>query len=159
MAIDPSNVGRTYGPFQYTLGAEKMREFAFAIAGAVPSSSFGGAAPEGLNPLFWDEEAARKGPYGTLVAFPTFAVNFAMKPFTEAVTDSRLGIDLVKLVHGEQAFEFHDVMRAGDVMTSRGTLTGIFEKAGMDFVVMQTESTNQHGKKVVSATWTAVIKR
>ncbi len=159
MPVDPSNVGREYGPFTYTLGVEKMREFAYAVAGGVPSSAFGGSAPEGLNPLFWDEEAAKAGPHGAVVAFPTFAVNFAMKPFTEAVTDPRLTINLVKLVHGEQEFEFFEVMRAGDVMTSKGRLTKIFDKGGMDFVVMETESHNQHGKLVVRGTWTAVIKR
>lgn len=159
MPIDPSNIGREYGPYTYALGAEKMREFAFAVAGGVPSSSFGGKPPAGLNPLYWDAEAARAGKYGALVAFPTFAVNFAMRPFTDAVTDPRLGINLVKLVHGEQAFEFLDVMREGDVMTTRGTLTEVYDKANMDFVVMQTESHNQHGKLVVKATWTAVIRR
>ena len=159
MAIDPSNIGRVYGPYRYELGLEKMREFAVAISGGVPSSSFGGRPPKDLNPLFWDEEAAKQGPYGAVVAFPTFAVNFAMKPFTEAVTDKRLGINLVKLVHGEQAFEFFDVMRAGDVMTTSGKLTEIFEKANMDFVTMETESTNQHGKLVVKGTWTAVIRK
>lgn len=159
MPIDPSNIGREYGPYRYTLGVEKMREFAFAIAGGVPSSSFGGKAPKGLNPLFWDEAAAKAGPYGKIVAFPTFAVNFAMKPFTEAVTDPRLGINLVKLVHGEQAFEFHDVMREGDVITTVGKLTEIYDKANMDFVAMETESRNQDGKLVVKGTWTAVIRR
>ena len=159
MAIDPSNIGRVYGPYTYKLGLEKMREFAYAVAGGVPSSSFGGRPPPGLNPLFYDEEAAKAGPWGRVVAFPTFAVNFAMKPFTEAVTDPRLGINLVKLVHGEQSFEFHDVMRDGDVMTTTGKLTEIYEKANMDFVVMETESINQDGKKVVTATWTAVIRR
>lgn len=159
MPIDPSNIGREYGPYTYELGAEKMREFAFAISGGVPSSSFGGKPPAGLNPLFWDADAAKKGPHGALVAFPTFAVNFAMRPFTEAVTDPRLGINLVKLVHGEQSFEFFDVMRAGDVMTTRGTLTEIYDKANMDFVVMETVSTNQHGKVVVKGTWTAVIRK
>jgi acyl dehydratase len=159
MAIDPSNVGREYGPFQYTIGLEKMREFAWAVAGGIPSSSFGGGAPEGLNPLFFDEQAAKAGPWGAVVAFPTFCVNFAMKPFTEAVTDPRLNIDLMKLVHGEQEFEFGEVMRAGDVVTSKGRLTRIFERANMDFVVMETESVNQHGKLVVKGTWTVVIRR
>lgn len=157
--IDQSNLGRVYGPFRYELGVEKMREFAFAISGGVPSSSFGGKAPEGLNPMFWDEEAAKAGKYGAVVAFPTFATTFAMKPFTEAVTDPRLGINLVKLVHGEQSFEFFDVMRAGDVMTTTGKLTEIYEKASMDFVVMETESVNQHGKLVVKGTWSAVIRK
>ncbi len=159
MAIDPSNVGREYGPFKYEVGLEKLREFAFAVAGGVPSSSFGGRPPEGLNPLLWDEDAAKAGPYGAVIGFPTFAANFAMRPFTEAVTDPRLGIDLVKLVHGEQEFEFLEPVRAGDVLVTSGTLTKIFEKANMDFVQMVTESKNQHGRIAVRATWTAVIRR
>lgn len=159
MSIPQTNLNRVYGPYRYALGAEKMREFAYAVAGGVPSSSFGGKPPKGLNPLYWDEAAAKAGKYGALVAFPTFAVNFAMKPFTEAVMDPRLGINLVKLVHGEQTFEFHDVMREGDVMTTTGKLIEIYAKANMDFVVMQTESVNQHGKLVVKGIWTAVIRK
>lgn len=159
MPLDPKHVGREYGPYTYALGVEKMREFAFAVSGGVPSSNFGGGAPSDLNPLFWDEEAAKKGPCGAVIAFPTFAVNFAMKPFTDACTDPALEIDFVRIVHGEQEFEFHEVMRAGDVLTTRGRITRIYDKANLDFLVMETESVNQHGKKVLTATWTAVVRR
>ncbi len=159
MPVDPSNVGREWGPYRYEAGLEKMREFAIAVAGGVPSSAFGGEVPAGLNPLLWNEEAAKAGPHGAVVAFPTFPAAFAMRPFTEAVTDPKLGIDLVKLVHGEQEFEFLEVIRAGDVLTTTGKLTKIFEKAGMDFVVMETETKNQHGRVALRATWTAVIRR
>jgi acyl dehydratase len=158
MPLEPSHVGREYGPYGYVLGAEKMREFAFAIAGGLPSSTFGRPPPD-LNPLFYDEEAARRGPYGELIAFPTFAVNFAMKPFTEALADPELEVELIRVVHGEQEFEFHEVMRAGDVMSTRGRIARIQEKGNLTFVAMHTESHNQHGRLVVTGTWTAVVRR
>ena len=78
MAIDPKYVGKKYGPFTYTCGLEKMREFAYAVGGGVPSSSFGGSMPSDLHPYLYDEKVAKAGPYGGVIAFPTFAVTFAL---------------------------------------------------------------------------------
>jgi acyl dehydratase len=158
MAIDPKYVGKTYGPTKYVIGLEKMREFAYAVGGGVPSSGFGAGAPDGLHPLLWDEAAAEKGPYKTPIAFPTFPVAFAMAPFGQAVTDPELGINLLMLVHGEQEFEIFDVMRPGDVMITTGKITQIYEKASKDFLVVETESRNQSGKLVIRGVWTAVIR-
>jgi acyl dehydratase len=159
MPLDPSYVGRTYGPFTYQLGLEKMREFAVAVAGGVPSSVFRDEPPAGLSPLLFDEVAARKGPYRAVIAFPTFAAAFAMRPFSAAVRDPALGIDLSLLVHGEQELEFGAPMRAGDLLTTRGEIVRIFEKASLDFLVVRTESTNQDGAVAVRGVWTAVIRR
>jgi acyl dehydratase len=158
MPIDKKHLGKSYGPCTYTLGIEKMREFAKVIGGGVPSSGFMGEMPKDVNPLLHDEKVAKDGPYGSVIAFPTFAVNFAIAPFAEAVLDPELGINLVRLVHGEQQFEIFDVMRPGDVMTTTGKITNINAKAGMDFITVETESKNQTGKLVVRGTWTAVIK-
>jgi hypothetical protein len=62
------------------------------------------------------------------------------------------------VVHGEQDLEFFDVMRPGDVMTTTGRIGQIFDKAGMSFLVVESESVNQHQKKVVRGVWTAVIR-
>ncbi len=159
MPIDRKYVGKRYGPTTYVIGVEKLREFAYAIAGGVPSMGFTGAgAPAGLNPLLYDEDAAQKGPYGALIGLPNFAVVFAIAPFGEAITDPALGIDVTRLVHGEQEFEFFDVLRAGDVITSTGVITELFDKVGKDFLRVTTESTNQAGKLVVRGSWLAVIR-
>lgn len=157
MSIDPKHVGRKYGPFTYELGLEKMREFAFAIGGGHPGM---GATepPEGLDPVLYDAEAGKKSRYGSVIAFPSFAVVFAIRPFSAAATDPALGINLLMLVHGEQELELFDVMRPGDVMTTTGAITHIFQKAGKDFLTVVTESTNQAGTLVVRGTWMAVIR-
>jgi acyl dehydratase len=94
-----------------------------------------------------------------VIAFPTFAVTFAIAPFAAAVSDPEIGIDLLMLVHGEQEFEFFEVMKPGDVMTTTGTITQIFEKSQKDFLVVVSESKNQNGKLLVRGTWTAVVRR
>lgn len=158
MAIDRKHVGREYGPYRYELGLEKMREFAFAVGGAVPMAGYA-EAPAGLSPLLYDEARAKEGRYGSVIASPTFCVTFAIRPFVDAVADPQLGINLLMLVHGEQDFELFDVMRPGDVMTTTGRITEISEKAGKDFVTVVTESKNQTGKLVVRGTWMAVIRQ
>lgn len=158
MALDPKLIGRQYGPFQYRIGLEKMREFAYVIAGGSPAIGFSGPPP-GLNPVLYDESAGKASRYGSVIAFPTFAVTFAIKGFSAALSDPELNLNLLMLVHGEQDFEFFDVMRDGDVMTTTGELKELFSKAGKDFVIVQTESKNQTGKLVVRGTWTAVIRK
>ncbi len=158
MPIDPRFVGKKYGPFTYHIGLEKMREFAYAVGGGVPASAFA-SPPEALDPLLYDEKTAKAGPYGSVIAFPTFAVTFAIAPFAAAVSDPEIGINLLMVVHGEQEFEFFDVMKPGDVMTTAGSITEIYEKSQKDFLVVVSESKNQQEKLLVRSTWTAVIRR
>ena len=102
--IDPRHVGRRYGPFRYVVGLEEIRDFAVTLAGGVPGRVFAGAPPEAPHPWYVDEEAARASRHGGVVAPPTFCVRFAMQPFALACSDPALGIELVKVLHGEQAF-------------------------------------------------------
>ncbi len=152
MAIDTKNIGNKYGPTTYVVGAEKLREFAYAVAGGVPSMGFSGEGPpEGLLPQLHEAQG--------LVGFPSFANVFAIAPFGQAVSDPKLGINLLMLVHGEQEYEFFEPVQPGDVITTTGEIVDIFEKQAKDFVTVVTESKNQHGKLVVRGRWLAVIRQ
>lgn len=158
MALDKRFIGREYGPFVYTIGAEKVREFTLAIGGAVPGAGTPGEPLPHVSPLLHDAQAAKAGPYGDVIAFPSFAVVFAIRPFSAALSDSEMGIDIQRVVHGEQELEFLDVMRPGDVLTTTGRIADIYEKARMGFVIVTTESRNQRGEVVVKGTWTGVVR-
>lgn len=159
MALDRKFIGREYGPFTYEAGAEKMREFAYAIGGGIPSTGFSATRPpEGLSPLLFDAEAGKASAYGSIIGFPSFAVTFAIRPFADACIDPELQVNLLRLVHGEQQFEFHEVVKPGDVLTTRGKITDIVAKRSLDFLEVTTETHNQHGKLVVRAKWTAIIR-
>lgn len=152
-------VGRKYGPFTYEVGVEKLREFAYAVGGTVPSLSFSGVgAPEGLHPWLHDKDAGRASPYGSIVAMPNFAVVYAIAPFGKACTDPDLDVNLLMLVHGEQEFEFLEVVRPGDTISTTGEISELYSKKGLDFLTVTTESVNQHGRTVTRAKWSAVIR-
>lgn len=158
MALDKRLIGREYGPFSYTLGAEKMREFALALGGATPGAGTPGEPPAHVSPLLHDAQAAKAGPYGDLIAFPSFAVVFAIRPFSAAIADPELKINFQRLVHGEQELEFLEVMRPGDVMTTTGRISDLYDKARMGFIVVTSETRNPHGAVVVKGTWTAIVR-
>ena len=133
MPIDKKYIGKNYGPTTYVVGAEKLREFAYAISGGVPSMGFTGTgAPKGLNPLLHDAAAAKAGPYGDLIGLPNFAVVFSIAPFGQAVTDPELVRRCADRWGSQAIVVAMDVRRTPsnwEVVTRGGrTRTGIFAR-------------------------------
>jgi acyl dehydratase len=157
--VDRAHLHRRYGPYVYGVGREDLRNFTAAVAGGIPGRAFSSSVPELAHPFTWDEEAARKGPHGGLVAPPGYATVFAIEPFTAAVSDPALGLDLVRLLHGEQELEWLEPVRPGDRLVTVGEITRIDERGNMDVVDVTTTTTNQHDRTVVRGVWTAVIRR
>ncbi len=157
MAVDPSLVGRRWGPFRYTVGLEKLREYVAAISGGASLLGLGGL-PDDVHPVLHDEAAAALGPYRSVIGFPTFAVTFAMAPFGAAMLDPALGVDLLRLVHGEQEFEFLEVLRPGDVLVTHGELVSVSKRGRHEVLLVLTESVNQHGKTAVRGRFTGLVR-
>jgi acyl dehydratase len=157
VAVDPRHVGRRYGPYRFTVGLEHLRDFVAATGMGVPGRVLR-SPPREAHPWTWDEQAAASSPHGGLVAPPSYAATFAIEPFSAACTDPALGIDLVRLVHGEQEFEWLGPVRPGDVLATTGEITAIRTKGPLDFVEVTTTSVNQRDETVVRGVWTAVIR-
>lgn len=157
MSIDRKHLGRRYGPYRFTVGIEHVRDFVAATGGGVPGQVFA-APPERAHPWTWDEDAARASPYGGIVAPPAFAAAFAITPFAKACSDPELEVNVLRLVHSEQEFEFLEVVRPGDVLETSGEITGIRERGNLDFLEVSTTTTNQRGVPVVRGVWTAIIR-
>jgi acyl dehydratase len=155
--IDRAHVGKRYGPYLYAVGREDVRDFSAAVGGGVPGHVLS-SPPDRAHPLTWDEEAARAGPHGGLVAPPGFAAAYAIEPFARALADPALGVDLVRVVHGEQELEWLEPVRPGDVLTTSGEITRIDARGPLEFVTVTTASANQHGRTVLRGEWTAVIR-
>ena len=145
MDLDKKFIGRKYGPVAYEIGREKIAEYALAI--------------KNPDPHYVDEEFARKTPYGGIIAPPTFAVVYAGKLIVPFFFDSELNLNLAMLVHGEQEFEFHEIVRPRDVITTSGEIAGIVNKEKLDVVTLRGESRNQNGVLVCTATFTFVIRK
>jgi acyl dehydratase len=144
LAIKTELVGKSHPPFEYEVGREKIREYAWAVGEH--------------NPVHLDPEAARAAGFANVVAPPMFCVVYSAGAMAPAVLDPELGINLALMVHGGQEFEWSEPVVAGDVITTRVTITELYEKNGMEFYVWQSESTNQHGAQVVKGTWTNIVR-
>ena len=136
--------GKTYPPFEYEVGREKIREYARAVGED--------------NPVHLDPEAARAAGFRNVVAPPMFAVVYSAPAVGPAILDPELGINLMMMVHGSQEFEWNEPVVAGDVITTEARIKDIYDKNGMKFYVFQSESKNQDGKTTVKGTWTNIVR-
>ena len=83
---------------------------------------------------------------------------FVAVMWSAAVLDPALGVDLLRLVHGGQDFEFLEVLRPGDVLTTHGELVDVSMHGRNEVLVVSTESVNQHGRPAVRGRFTGVIR-
>jgi acyl dehydratase len=150
-------LGRKWGPFRYVMGAEKMREYAVAISGGVPSYMSTGL-PEDLHPVLYDEARAPRMRWGSVIAFPMFAVLFSIAPAQAALLDPAMEVDVFRVLHGEQEFEFREVLRPGDVLLTTGTLESRSVRGKNELFVIRTDSVNQHGRLAVRGRFTAFVR-
>lgn len=100
------------------------------------------------NPLYTDEAAAAKGPYGGLIASPTFVTKLRANKFTPEHLPKfgKVGFD------GGRDLELYEPVRPGDQLTMLSTIHDIYEKTGrtgsMYFIVIRNEVKNQKGEKI-----------
>lgn len=127
MVVDQSLVGRSFPPTRpYEVSTEKVREFA-AAAGVA-----------------WDG-----GPVPP--TFPVVLAFEAMNAFLETV-----GIDLSRIVHGDQKFRYERPVRTGDVLTATLTVASVRSIGGNDVIGTTSEVTDVDGRLVCATTATLV---
>jgi acyl dehydratase len=145
MAIDTKHIGKTYPSYTYEVGREKIKEYAKAI--------------KNPDPHYMDEEFAKKSKYGTIIAPPTFVVVIGAYLIEPIFYDKELDLNLMMLVHGEQEFEFYEVIKSGDQITTTARIADIKNKEKLDVIAVELNSVNQHGKNVCKGTYTFVVRK
>jgi acyl dehydratase len=144
LAADDSKKGKTYPPFEYEVGREKIREYANAVGED--------------NPVYRDRDAAKAAGFRDVVAPPMFAVVYSTGSVAPGVLDPELGINLARMLHGSQEFVWGEPVCAGDTITTTTTLKDLYERAGMEFYVFESVSQNQDGQEVARGTWTNIVR-
>jgi len=144
VAADTSKIGKSYPPFEYEVGREKIREYANAIGEE--------------SDVHQDGEAARAAGFRNVVAPPMFAVVYSAGAMAPAILDPELGINLPMMLHGSQEFVWDQPVCAGDTITTEATVKDISEKDDKSFFVFESVSTNQEGQEVVRGTWTNIVR-
>ena len=142
--LDQQYIGHQFPPFTAEVEKGRLRLFAKAIGET--------------NPIYTDEAAARDAGYRTIPAPPTFTMVLDMDgPELLPVLDL-LQLDIARILHGNQEFEYFQPIYAGDQITVTARIADMFDKKGgaLDFVVMEHSYTNQEGELVAKATSTLV---
>jgi acyl dehydratase len=112
------------------------------------------------NPIYFDEKAARDAGHPALPAPPTFL--FCLQTMAPGDDDvmGKLGINIGQVLHGEQQFTNHKPIYAGDIITVKTKIADMYEKKGgaLEFIVQDTEASNQKGEKVGVARTVIVVR-
>jgi acyl dehydratase len=137
-------IGKTYEPFDYEVGREKIREYANAVGET--------------NPVYFDRAAAQDAGFRDVVAPPMFAVVYSAGSVGPPIFDPEVGIDFMRMVHGGQEFVWSEPVCSGDTITTQTTFKDFSEKDGRKFYVFESVSKNQDGQEVVRGTWTNIVR-
>jgi acyl dehydratase len=126
MPVDQSLVGRRFPPTRPYVVTEEGLREFAAATGG----EYAGKAP---------------ATYPTVLAFD------ALNAFLEGE-----GIELARIVHGEQKFAYERSIVAGDVLSATLTVAGLRQIAGNDIITTSSEITDEAGALVCTAGATLV---
>ena len=140
-------IGIESKPSVYEIQKEPIRRWAEAIGDA--------------NPLYHDEEYARKSRFGEIVAPPGMVNNYLF-PVKVGGPPPQVKSPFWRQLNGGNEYEFLKPIKAGDVLTSTTKLVDLQERQGrpgighMLFQVIETTFKNQNGEVVAKTRNTGI---
>jgi len=144
--LDRSHIGHKFNAHSVEIEKGRLRFFAKAIGET--------------NPIYSDEEAAKKAGYRSIPVPPTFpfSIDLESPEFLPVLT--LLEMDIGRILHGSQDFEYFQSICAGDVITCQTEIKDMFDKKGgaLEFVVLETTYTNKDGEIVVKTSQSLVYR-
>jgi hypothetical protein len=129
MPLNPGLAGRTYPPVEFLLDAERIREFATAV----------GHPSDDVPP--------------TIVTVPEIAAGLA-----NVLADPELGLDLSRVLHGEQEYEWGHPFTVGERVLAEATIEDVRTKAGLEILRLRTDLRDEAGRTVVVARSTLIVR-
>ena len=150
MAINRNHVGVVSEPRVVDVEKGQLRFFAKATGQT--------------DPIYFADEAARAAGHPAIPAPPTFLFSLHLgapaKRGDIFDAENGIGIDMRRILHGEQRFTYYRPFHAGDRMTLTTTTIDIYEKKGgaLEFIVQDTSATNAKGELCTEMRVTTVVR-
>ncbi|MBX0326926.1 MaoC family dehydratase N-terminal domain-containing protein [Oscillochloris sp. ZM17-4] len=147
--ISADTLGRSFGPYTYTVERERVRLLAAAVGE--------------LAPAYHDLAAARAAGLPDLPAPPTLATCYGLWANPALLADlAALGAPLPRLLHGEQSYSYHAPVFAGDTLRSTTTVVGLEQKRGQsgpfELLTLETRLHNQRGELAIVDRLVVVVR-
>ena len=148
--FDTSKIGQSFPPFTVEVERGKIRELALAIGDD--------------NPIYSSREAAQEAGYPDVPLYPTSPTTFVfwgnMKMVGQLVS---LGINVMRILHGEEEYEYLAPIYPGDTLTGVMTLVDGKSRQGqggssMDILTTEIRYTNQHNQPVLNARQVIIVR-
>jgi len=148
--FDKSKIGHSFPPFTIEVERGKIRELAIAIGDD--------------NPIYQSRAAAQAAGYDDVPLSPTAPTMFGFWGNTRLGGELlSLGLNVMRILHGEEEYEYLAPIYPGDVLTGVTTIAdGKTRQSGsgssMDIVTMETRYTNQRGDPVLNAREVIIVR-
>jgi acyl dehydratase len=148
--FDTSKIGQSFAPFTIEVERGKIRELALAVGDR--------------NPIYQSKEAAQAAGYPDVPLFPTAPTMFGFWGNANMGRELiNLGVNVMRILHGEEEYEYLAPIYPGDVLT--GTTTLVEGKSrtsssgsSMDILTLETRFTNQRQQPVLNAREVIVVR-
>ncbi len=148
--FDTSKIGHTFPPFTIDIERAKIRELALAIGDD--------------NPIYHSQQAAEAAGYPDIPLLPTTGTLFFFWGNTHFIEQiSELGLNVARIIHLEEAYEYLAPLYPGETLTVVITVLDGATRKGprnstIDLVTLQIRYTNRQHQPVLIATSRFVIR-
>ena len=144
--FDPKFVGHSFPTKTIKVEEGKLRFFSKTIGET--------------NPIYFDKDAARKAGYRSLLVPPTYPFSLTLEGESLEEKYVPVGMDLGKLLHVAQKFEYFKEFCAEDTVTIDAKIIDIFQKKGgaLDFLIEKQTLRNSDGDLLATLTQTFIMR-
>ncbi len=148
--FDTSKIGQSFPPFTIEVARNKIDELTTAIGDN--------------NPVYHSREAAQEAGLPDVPLSPTSPTLFTFwSAGQRAGNMESLGIDVRRILHGEEEYDYQAPIYPGDVLTGISTVTDGKTRQGkdgssMDIITTETRYHNQRQQAVLNTRSTIVIR-
>jgi acyl dehydratase len=146
---DVAEIGHSSPPFTHEVTEKSIADYCEAVRND--------------NPLYLDAEAARKGPFGTIVAPPTYVFKCAPLRRNEVMHAQGYASPEEKrdraTPYAKSEIQFYRPIKLGDSITSTVELVDKYVRRDNQFITWKTVAHNQDGEKVVEYLYTIIWRR
>ena len=144
--LNKSLINKSYPPVEFDIEKQRVKFFS-KVTGQT-------------DPVYFDEKAAQKKGYPSLLAPPTFltAVGHEQKNPYQYLDD--LSINMKDVLHAGQKYKYYKLVFAGDKIIMKSKIKDIYHKKNgtLKFVEIESLFINQNKDSVVESISTLVIR-